>query len=118
MILDAWFEREEIEQDVNRGEHERQKTKNNRTFPYSHCAYGLSLYQPACELCSSEGAVQINTQNFPDEIKTHKFYWEKPIRIREKPYHPMENDSSLPRSIRGKHFDSWTQLAEVLGYGE
>lgn len=56
--------------------------------------------------------------DFLDENKTHKFYWEKPIRIREKPHHPMENDSSLPRSIRGKHFDSWTQLAEVLGYGK
>ena len=56
--------------------------------------------------------------DFLDENKTHKFYWEKPIRIREKPHHPMENDSSLPRFIRGKHFDSWTQLAEVLGYGK
>lgn len=56
--------------------------------------------------------------DFLDENKTHKFYWEKPIRIREKPHHPMENDSSLPRAIRGKHFDSWTQLAEVLGYGK
>lgn len=56
--------------------------------------------------------------DFLDENKTHKFYWEKPIKIREKPHHPMENDSSLPKSIRGKHFDSWTQLAEVLGYGK
>ena len=51
-----------------------------------------------------------------DEAKTHKFYWEKPIRRREKPYHPMENDSSLPATIRGKHFESWTDLAGALGY--
>lgn len=49
---------------------------------------------------------------------THKFYWEKPIRKRKKPEHPAENDSSLPISIRGKHFESWTEIAEVLGYHE
>ena len=54
-----------------------------------------------------------------DENKTHKFYWEKTIRRREhKPIHPMENDESLPAAIRGKHYDSWTDLARDLGYGE
>lgn len=53
-----------------------------------------------------------------DERKTHKFYWEKPIRIKDKQVHPMENDESLPEKIRGKHFDSWTQLAKELGYGK
>lgn len=54
-----------------------------------------------------------------DENKTHKFYWEKTIRRREhKPIHPMENDESLPAVIRGKHYDSWTDLARDLGYGE
>ncbi|MDO5332071.1 MAG: hypothetical protein Q4E99_05265, partial [Bacillota bacterium] len=49
---------------------------------------------------------------------THKFYWEKPIRVKSKPLHPGENDVSLPLEIRGMHFESWTQLAWVLGYGE
>ncbi|MGJ0493253.1 hypothetical protein [Aliarcobacter cryaerophilus] len=53
-----------------------------------------------------------------DEEKTHKFYWQKTIRLKNKPIHPMENDISLPEKIRGKHFDSWTQLAKELGYGE
>lgn len=53
-----------------------------------------------------------------DENKTHKFYWEKPIRQKNKQIHPMENDESLPDKIRGKHFNSWTQLAKELGYGE
>ena len=53
-----------------------------------------------------------------DENKTHKFYWEKPIRKKEKPYHPMVNDEYLPEAIRGKHFESWTELAKELGYGE
>ena len=56
--------------------------------------------------------------DYLDEKKTHQFYWEKPVRLRNKPIHPMENDDSLPEKIRGKHFDSWTQLAKELGYGE
>lgn len=54
---------------------------------------------------------------FIDPEKTHKFYWDKTIRRKNKPSHPAENDSSLPIEIRGKHFDSWQDLAGVLGYG-
>ena len=53
-----------------------------------------------------------------DEKKTHKFYWQKSIRIGNKQIHPMEKDESLPEKIRGKHFNSWTQLAKELGYHE
>lgn len=53
-----------------------------------------------------------------DEAKTHKFYWEKSTRKKEKPIHPMENDESLPQQIRGVHFNSWTELARELGYHE
>ena len=55
---------------------------------------------------------------FIDPKKTHKFYWEKTIRKVSKPVHPGENDPCLPAEIRGKHFDSWTELAQYLGYGE
>lgn len=53
-----------------------------------------------------------------DVNKTHKFYWEKPVRKKVKPHHPMENDASLPACIRGKHYNSWVELAKDLGYGE
>ena len=49
---------------------------------------------------------------------THRFYWEKPTRIRKKKVHPGESDESLPVEIRGKHYDSWTNLAKDLGYGK
>lgn len=55
---------------------------------------------------------------FIDPEKTHKFYWEKPIRRKSKPSHPGESDEVLPIEIRGKHFESWTDLAGVLGYGK
>ena len=67
---------------------------------------------------------QESLENYSDELlefidpeKTHKFYWEKPIRSRIKPIHPGENDMSLPSEIRGRHFDSWQELAKFLGYG-
>lgn len=50
--------------------------------------------------------------------KTHKFYWEKTIKRKPKPIHPCENDESLPSTIRGQHFESWTDLARELGYHE
>jgi len=50
--------------------------------------------------------------------KTHKFYWEKPIRRKNRPIHPCENDEVLPEEIRGEHFESWTDLAGYLGYGK
>ncbi len=55
---------------------------------------------------------------FIDPAKTHKFYWEKPIKRKVRPAHPHESDIYLPEEIRGKHFDSWTDLARLLGYGE
>ena len=55
---------------------------------------------------------------FIDPNKTHKFYWEKSIRRGNKKIPPCENDPSLPEEIRGKHFDSWTDLARILGYGK
>ena len=53
-----------------------------------------------------------------DPVKTHKFYWEKPVRKSIRPNHPGENDPSLPSEIRGQHFNSWTELASFLGYGK
>lgn len=55
--------------------------------------------------------------DYLDPKKTHEFYWEKPVRARIKPIHPGENDDSLPIEIRGRHFDSWQELAKYLGYG-
>lgn len=53
----------------------------------------------------------------PEEV-THKFYWEGRERDKIKPHHPGENDGFIPSEIRGKHYDSWKQIAKDLGYGE
>lgn len=54
-----------------------------------------------------------------DPKKTlHKYYWEKQSRIKKKPIHPGEDDIFIPAVIRGKHYDSWVQIASDLGYKE
>lgn len=73
--------------------------------------FNISHKQTALENLSEE------LLEFIDPEKTHKFYWEKPIRTKIKPRHPGENDVSLPQCIRGRHFDSWQELAKYLGYG-
>ena len=48
----------------------------------------------------------------------HRFYWQTKGNKRFRPSHPMENDESIPMQIRGKHYDSWKQIAQELGYME
>lgn len=56
--------------------------------------------------------------DYLDNNRTHEFYWEKKIHRRQRSIHPMGNDESLPEIIRGRHFESWTDLAKELGYHE
>ncbi len=51
----------------------------------------------------------------PEKV-THKFYWEGGGKNKVKPIHPCENDEFIPIEIRGKHYDSWKQIARDLGY--
>jgi len=50
------------------------------------------------------------------ENKHNKFYWERRDILREKPFHPMENDERIPEVIKGEHFNSWREIASALGY--
>ena len=54
-----------------------------------------------------------NKKNFP---KRSAEFCPGPKRITDKkPQHPGENDPQLPDRIRGKHFDSYWQICEVMG---
>lgn len=50
--------------------------------------------------------------------RLHRYYWELTQRTKVKPAHPGENDEFIPEEIRGKHYDSWTDIAKDLGYTE
>jgi hypothetical protein len=47
---------------------------------------------------------------------THKYYWDNQNVKKTKPIHPQENDPFIPIAIREKHYDSWKEIAEDLGY--
>ena len=78
---------------------------------YLPVGFNISHKQMALEKYSDE------LLEYLDPNKTHKFYWEKPIRATTRPSHPGENDNSLPSEIKGMHFNSWTEIAKILGYG-
>lgn len=48
----------------------------------------------------------------------HRYYWELTPKVRKKPIHPGENDEFIPEEIRGKHYNSWCEIAKDLGYSE
>ena len=66
------------------------------------------------QIALEEYAKELLKHKKPEQ--THKFYWENTIRKKKRAIHPAENDSSLPSIIRGKHFESWTEIANILGY--
>ena len=84
-----------------------------KIFANEFCPVGFNIQhkQEALEKLSED------MLEFVDPQKTHKFYWEKGRKLKTRKKHPGENDSSLPIEIRGKHFDAWQDLAELLGYG-
>lgn len=57
-------------------------------------------------------------KNKPIEQSHHKFYWETREFTREKPIHSDEDNPRIHPKIRGKHFDSWREIAKTLGYHE
>lgn len=47
---------------------------------------------------------------------THRFYWDTRESKKVKPHHPSETDAFIPENIRGKHYNSWKDVAKDLGY--
>ena len=66
----------------------------------------LNLWKSTCRLQSGKDPA----------ARLHRYYWELTQRKKEKPLHPGENDDFIPEEIRGKHYDSWTEIAKDLGY--
>ncbi len=80
--------------------------------------FGVIHKQQALENFIAELEQGYLTAGKKSSDETHKFYWEKKLKTKEKPSHPSENDDYLPENIRGIHFDNWTKIAEVMGYNE
>jgi hypothetical protein len=50
---------------------------------------------------------------------THKYYWEaRKTERKNRPSHSSESDDFIPQQIRGRHYNTWHEIAKDLGYGE
>lgn len=80
--------------------------------------FGVIHKTQALQTYSDELVAGFKANNIVASDVTHNFYWEVNSKNKVKPHHPCESDISLPTQIRGKHYDSWKQIAEDLGYGK
>ncbi len=82
--------------------------------------FGIIHKQKALERFAKE---QSDTFSIADGKKDqlarlHRYYWELRKVKRVRLSHPGENDGSLPSKIRGKHFDSWQEIANIFDYNK
>lgn len=81
--------------------------------------FGIIHKEQALEMFSDELIAGYRQLNKEPQTVTHKYYWERRNRKnKNKPIHPGENDEFIPKKIRGKHYNSWTEIAKDLGYGK
>ena len=80
--------------------------------------FGVMHKNQALEKYSDEIEVGFRKLNKVASDVTHRFYWEMKGVVKIKPRHPSEGDEFIPGVIRGKHYNSWKEIAKDLGYVE
>ena len=78
--------------------------------------FGVIHKKEALEQFSNELVSGLISDGKEAKEITHRYYWENVRKTKTKPVHPSESDSSLPIEIRGKHYNSWKDIAKDLGY--
>jgi hypothetical protein len=79
--------------------------------------FGVLHKQQALETFVKEYATSHSGKK-PLSKVTHRYYWQLQKTDKPRPNHPEVNHEFIPRSIRGKQFNSWRQIAKELGYNE
>lgn len=74
--------------------------------------------QEALDYFAERQKVYIEQKGKNPNTVLHRYYWELPKRRKEKPNHPAENDLDIPQEIRGKHYNSWQDIANDMGYNK
>lgn len=85
---------------------------------YQSIGFAVLHKKEALDSFANEHIVFIESQGKNTRDVTHRYYWELTGKRKNKPIHPGENDEFIPEKIRGKHYDSWKEIAEDLGYKE
>lgn len=85
---------------------------------YEPIGFAVIHKNEALEEFANEQIFYIESQHKNTSDVTHRYYWELVGKKKTKPTHPGENDAFIPEEIRGKHYDSWKDIADDLGYNE
>lgn len=85
---------------------------------YEPIGFAVIHKNEALEEFANEQILYIEGQQKNISAVTHRYYWELVGKKKTKPTHPGENDVFIPEEIRGKHYDSWKDIACDLGYNE
>ncbi len=87
---------------------------------YETIGFGVLHKMEALSVFAEEHRSHLHALNKDVKKSTHRFYWDAKKRknSKTKPYHPGINDSIIPVAIRGKHYNSWQEIAADLGYSE
>lgn len=85
---------------------------------YQPIGFAVLHKKEALDHFANEHMIFIESQGKRTSDVTHRYYWELTGKKKNKPIHPGENDDFIPEEIRGKHYDSWKEIAEDLGYKE
>lgn len=85
---------------------------------YDPIGFAVIHKNEALESFSEEQILFIERQDRNAADVTHRYYWELSEKRKKKQMHPSENDEFIPEEIRGKHYDSWKEIAHDLGYRE
>ncbi|WP_251353581.1 hypothetical protein [Hominisplanchenecus murintestinalis] len=85
---------------------------------YKTIGFAVIHKNEALEEFAQQQVLFIKLQHKKVSDVTHRYYWEMIGKKKLKPLHPGENDESIPEEIRGKHYDSWKEIAGDLGYKE
>ena len=83
---------------------------------YQPIGFAVLHKQEALDAFAKEHIDYIEQQGKSKNDVTHRYYWQLTGKKKDKPVHPKENDEFIPDEIRGKHYNSWQEIAKDLGY--
>lgn len=83
---------------------------------YQPIGFAVLHKQEALDAFAKEHIDYIEQQGKSKNDVTHRYYWQLTGKKKDKPVHPKENDEFIPEEIRGKHYNSWQEIAKDLGY--
>lgn len=85
---------------------------------YQPIGFAVLHKKEALDAFAKEHIDYIEQQGKSKNAVTHRYYWQLTGKKKDKPVHPRENDEFIPDEIRGKHYNSWQEIAKDLGYKE